>query len=237
MPYAGCRKGDTDIADSSQTITVVIKFGISGRLRFLSHAETMTLFQRVCVRAGINLRYSQGFNPRPKLSLALPRPVGVESDDEIAALSVTGEGESFNSRQFASNLCGQLPEGIKILSALPTPTKRAPVATAATYVLQVQPKYIRKELMDRIAQLMEADTLNLDRVVNQRGGVRKVDVRGFLKSIEMQAERISVECEISNAGTIRVEEILQLLQLDISKLAAPIRRVNVRWRGQFVTNN
>ena len=80
--------GDMHIVASNETILLVMKFRIGRSLRFLSHAETLSLFQRACVRAGIDLCYSQGFNPRPKLSLPLPRPVGVESDDELLAVRV-----------------------------------------------------------------------------------------------------------------------------------------------------
>ena len=69
-----------------QNMSVIVKFGIKGNLRFLSHAETIRLFERACVRAGIKLVYSQGFNPHPKLSLPLPRTVGVESDDDLLYL-------------------------------------------------------------------------------------------------------------------------------------------------------
>ncbi|MBW7991664.1 MAG: DUF2344 domain-containing protein, partial [Planctomycetes bacterium] len=70
-------EGDKCIAVSNETIMLVIKFRIGGPLRFISHAQTLSVFQRACVRAGIEIRYSQGFNPRPRLSLPLPRPVGV----------------------------------------------------------------------------------------------------------------------------------------------------------------
>ncbi|MHC4488481.1 MAG: hypothetical protein ACYS9C_02770, partial [Planctomycetota bacterium] len=56
-----------------------------------------------------------------------------------------------------------------------------------------------------------------------------VDVRGFLESIELDERGIVVECKISSAGSIRVEEILKLLELDVENLAAPIRRTNVQF--------
>ena len=67
---------------------LVVRFKIEGRLRFLSHVETLKLFQRACARAGLQVRYSEGFNPRPRLSLPLPRPVGVESQDELLCVRV-----------------------------------------------------------------------------------------------------------------------------------------------------
>ena len=79
---------DTDMAALDDISLLVIKFKIGGNLRFLSHAQTLMVFRRACIRAGIKIQYSQGFNPRPRLSLPLPRPVGVASDDELLCLRV-----------------------------------------------------------------------------------------------------------------------------------------------------
>jgi hypothetical protein len=71
--------------------TLAVRFRIGGALRFLSHAETSRVFQRACARAGIPVKYSAGFNPHPKLSLPLPRSVGVESDDELLVVRLSDE--------------------------------------------------------------------------------------------------------------------------------------------------
>lgn len=66
--------------------TAVVRFAVRGWLRFLSHAETVRVFERGCARARVPVKYTQGFNPHAKLSLPLPRPVGVASDDELLIL-------------------------------------------------------------------------------------------------------------------------------------------------------
>jgi hypothetical protein len=45
----------------------------------------------------------------------------------------------------------------------------------------------------------------------------------------MDDRGIIVECNISMDGSIRIEEILRLLELDEDKVALPIRRTNVQW--------
>jgi hypothetical protein len=60
---------------------------------------------------------------------------------------------------------------------------------------------------------------------------KNVDVRGFLNSIKLADSSIIVECAVSPAGTVRVEEILTLLGLDEGKLAAPVRRTSVQWQN------
>ena len=58
-----------------------------------------------------------------------------------------------------------------------------------------------------------------------------LDIRVFLKSIKMDDRGIIVQCNISSAGSIRIEEILRLLELDEDKLALPVRRTNVQWQA------
>ena len=211
---------------------VLIKFRIRGNLRFLSHAETVKVFQRACVRAGIKIRHSQGFNPRPKLSLPLPRSVGLETDGDLSCLSIESPEPSFDPGAFKASIAGQLPEGIELLSVSVPKAKAAFHPCAATYVLAAQPQYVDDKLRAAIKQLLASESLNVQRQTDKkRSKFKNVDVRGFLKSIEFDNNgNIAVECKISLAGSIRPDEILKLLELNTDKLAAPIRRTNVQWQ-------
>ena len=57
-------------------------FSKTGHARYLSHLELLRLFVRAFKRAGLNLIYSKGFHPLPKLSFASALPVGTESIHE-----------------------------------------------------------------------------------------------------------------------------------------------------------
>mgnify|MGYP001608428956 CR=1 FL=1 len=60
----------------------MLTFSIAGDLRFISHHDTLRLFQRALARAALPVRHSEGFNPHPRMTLPLPRPVGIASDAE-----------------------------------------------------------------------------------------------------------------------------------------------------------
>ncbi len=220
---------------SNETILLVIKFKIGGSLRFLSHAETVKVFQRACVRAGIEVQYSRGFNPRPKLSIPLPRSVGVESDDDLLCLRVNRDPNERRVMDYESRikarLSEQLPEGCELLSVSVTNAKTSFQPSLATYVLVVRREYLNEKLKATIKRLLASESLNLQRRIDAKGNIRNVDVRGFLKSIALDGRSITVECNISSTGSIRVEEILKLLELDVEKLAAPIRRTNIKWQS------
>lgn len=222
---------------------MLIKFKVAGNLRFLSHAETLNFFQRACVRASISIQYSQGFNPRPKLSLPLPRPVGVESDDELLCLRVAVDPDELRATNHESRikaeLSAQLPEGCELLSVSTAGTVRSFQPCSATYVLAVRPEYLNEGLKARIERLLASESLNVQRQIDKKNSklktqnskLKNLDVRVFLKSIKMNDRGIIVECNISSAGSIRIEEILRLLELDEDKLALPIRRTNVQWQA------
>jgi len=236
-----------DIEVSNETILLVVKFRIGGSLRFLSHAETLRVFQRACVRAGIQIRHTQGFNPHPKLSLPLPRSVGVESDEELLCLRLIYDPSEPRAADYESRimdvLSEQLPEGIELLSVSLAEPKTSFQPCSATYILKVRPEYLNGTLKSRIEQLLANKSLFVTRAFGHgsRGTpkrsarrkadkVREVDVRPFLKSIDLNDRNILVECNISSAGSIRIDEILELLELDVEKLAAPIKRTSVQWQ-------
>ena len=223
----------------AESVPVLVKFRVRGSLRFLSHAETVKVFQRACVRSGIEIQYTEGFNPRPKLSLPLPRTVGVESEDDLVQLKVHSKQRTGNQSaastlpldcdQLKKKLSEQLPQGCQLLT-VSLPKDKAPLQpTSATYILPVRKEYINEKLKAAIKRLLASESLSLQRWRDEKKS-KIVDVRGFLKSIRISEGAVIVECKVSSAGSIRVDEILKLLELDAEKLAGPIRRTAVEWQ-------
>jgi len=132
----------------------------------------------------------------------------------------------------------QLPEGCELLSVNVAEVGASFQPCSAAYVLMVRKEYLNEELKAAIERLLASESINLQRQIGARDSRRKtqdsrlknIDVRGFLKSIELVGNSIIVECKINSAGSIRVEEILRLLELDVEKLASPIRRTSVQWQ-------
>ena len=223
------------IAASNETMLLVIKFKLRGPLRFLSHAEMLRVLQRACVRAGINVLYSQGFNPRPKISLPLPRPVGVESDEELLCLRTAANQDQLRATNYKSQvkieLSEQLPEGCELILVSTAQAGKSFQPRLATYVFEVLLEYLNEGLRTRIEHLLASESLSIQRQTDRKNSkLKNIDVRKFLKSIKLDNRSIIVECNTSSAGSIRMEEILRLLELDEAKLASPIRRTNVKWQ-------
>ncbi|MFC1637014.1 DUF2344 domain-containing protein, partial [Planctomycetota bacterium] len=140
-------------------------------------------------------------------------------------------GESDESR-IKAELATHLPEGCALLSVNIGPAGTSFQPRSATYVLPARKEYLGETVKKTAERLLGSESLLVRRRTDAKGlRVKNVDVRDFLKSIKLSNQGIIVECHISPAGSIRVDEILGLLELDEGKLAGPIRRTNVQWQS------
>ena len=69
------------------------------------------LFKRAFRRCGVDLAYSQGFNPHPKMGFAQPLSLGYEA---LAELLEFETGEPVSKRKIIDVLPENLPRGIEI---------------------------------------------------------------------------------------------------------------------------
>ena len=65
-------------------------FEKTGSAVWMSHLDLMRLFQRAFKRANLPLKHTQGYNPRPSVSIALPLSVGVDSVCELLDFDLDG---------------------------------------------------------------------------------------------------------------------------------------------------
>ena len=89
-------------------------FEKTGNAVWISHLDLMRVFQRAFKRAGLLLTHTQGFNPRPSVSIALPLSVGIESSCELLDFDL--EGEKLSCDEIQHRLNENLVEGVKILA-------------------------------------------------------------------------------------------------------------------------
>ncbi len=88
-----------------------LRFEKTGRAVWISHLDLMHTMQRAFSRAGYELKYSEGFNPHPQISIALPLSVGVGSRCEIMDFRLKGDAEL---SELPARLTAVMPEGIVV---------------------------------------------------------------------------------------------------------------------------
>ncbi len=112
----GEKPGKIDIVNSLNRkrfspVLVRVCFEKCGLLRYLSHLEMVQTFLRGLRRAGVDLVYSQGFNPSPKVSFGPPLNVGVSGTREFFDMQVY---PPFDIKAMKEKINSKLPDGVKI---------------------------------------------------------------------------------------------------------------------------
>lgn len=88
-----------------------LRFSKTGRAVYISHLDLMRTMQRAFLRAGLPLKYSEGFNPHAQISFALPLSVGTASVCELMDFKLTG---FMSLSEIAFRLNRTLPEGLSV---------------------------------------------------------------------------------------------------------------------------
>ncbi len=91
----------------------------TGMARFIGHLELVRVFVLALKRVGVQLRYSQGYHPAPRIVFSNPLPVGVESLVEFVDMEVLLHGITDPADIQRRLNEGQLPPGIRLIQPEP----------------------------------------------------------------------------------------------------------------------
>ena len=184
-------------------MTYRITFAVGGRARFLSHLETVDTLLGALRRAGFDIALSKGMKPRPVISLALPRAVGIETLADIADVEIRGDHEPLDVRE---RLANHLPMGMTVLEVEPATGKQA-----ASRVESVAYRVEVGEDVDwdaGLAAFAAAETCEVVRTAPKKAS-KRVDVRRFCTALAHEPGALEMELAVTDAGTARPEELTQ----------------------------
>lgn len=90
-----------------------LRYEKTGRAVYISHLDTMAMFQRAFLRAGLDIWQTEGFNRHAYVSIALPLSVGFSSVCEVLEFDLESP---VALEQVPAQLNAVLPEGIRVLA-------------------------------------------------------------------------------------------------------------------------
>ena len=214
-----------------------IWYAIEGDLRFCSHHELMRTMERLATRARLPLRYSQGFNPRPRMSLVCPRPVGVavredllvagmETPDEAPAATVALEEAGLLAAMDA-----QAVPGLRFLRARPLSGSLTPRPVEITYELTLYDQDAPR-VRARLEELDRLDAWSVQRLISSkehktRWKQQELDIKPLIARIHLAEARLTWVARRQGEAWARPGELLALVGLDSRQDLARVVRTNV----------
>lgn len=136
-------------------------FTKTGDAVWMSHLDLMRLFQRAFKRAGLSLTHTQGYNPRPSVSIALPLSVGVESVCELLDFEL--EGERGSCEEITARLNSALVPGVLVLQTYDNGRKIKEIALLSCELTLEYDNGIPEEAAEWIGALFSRESLTVEK--------------------------------------------------------------------------
>ncbi len=207
---------------------MAVRFVIEGDLRFISHHDTMRLFERALSRAQVPIRFSEGFNPRPSLSLPLPRPVGVASQAEVLAIELR---EPMEATVVLGRLARQMPAGLTLTEAWVPDDGRVPQADRVEYAVPIPPENAGS-VAEAVKRLLAAETWRIERNDPGNRPARTIDLRTYLVDASIREGMLRWTLRVTPAGSARPAELLSAIGLAPDEWQHRVVRTAVHWLGK-----
>ncbi len=204
-------------------------FEKTGNAVWISHLDLMRLFQRAFQRAGLPLTHTQGYNPRPSVSIALPLSVGIESRCEL--LDFTLDTDNVDVENLPQMLNQKLIPGVRVLAAYADGRKLKDLTHMAVTVSLTYDAGIPAGAEDAIRNLFAKESV----IVPKKGknGVVDQDIIPLIRKITVTGEGNAVRfdavicCQNPTLNPTQLSAAVALYLPEFSPHDVTCRRVEV----------
>jgi len=191
-----------------------IRFSRGEEIKFISHLDIIRLWQRAFIRAGIEIAFSGGFTPHPRISLAAPLPLGVTSEAELMDVYII---RGVAPHYFVDAMNQQMPQGMRVLKVHPIssalPSLQSQVSEAE-YRVVVDTRKGPQNINYAIQSLLALDHLPWQHLRDT--GPHQYDLRALIKHIwviEWQSPTgvLGMRLRCDSGGSGRPEQVTAAL--------------------------
>ena len=185
-------------------VRIRLRFCKRDDLRWISHHDLARTFERWLRRAGLPLRRSEGFHPKPKLSFPSALALGIAALDEVMEFELT---ESVSSDRLRQCLDRTALPGLEVadLQVLGPAEGKAQVRRV-TYELPV-PSACGQPLAEQIARLQAPAPYWYRRA----GSDQPVDLKAGLDQLEFRDGKLRFRLAADQPRSARAREVLEAL--------------------------
>ncbi|MBF4694874.1 TIGR03936 family radical SAM-associated protein [Fusibacter ferrireducens] len=206
-------------------------------MRYLSHLELMKLFERVFRFQKLPLKFSEGFNPHPKMTFAAPLSVGFSSQAEIMEVQLNERIDLEHVLQM------KFPDGIQIIKAKYVDSKKALMASIdfSEYMIRIDfgASVSEYPFEERAESFLNQEAIHYEKKT-KKGTMKTVNALELVKSFSVifkeENELILRATLASNSSMGSLNpELLANLFLNFCKNEKEIEQIEVERINLFMT--
>jgi len=194
----------THATGTTPTGKIQIFYSKKGNARFFGHLELGNIIARAIRRAGIRVKFSEGFHPKPKISFDDALPVGTESLCE-SFTAVLQDGLGMDEIKHRMNK--KLPEGLFVNECkIASPGKSGNGFKLTRYSVRLHGEKFDKARME---EFLNSRDWNLTKR-SRKGKLKKIDLKDMVELIAIdEPKTINLTLKTYTDRIIRPSEVVK----------------------------
>ena len=217
----------------------VVLFEKGGYTKYISHLDLLRVFKRAFKVMGLDVRYSNGFNPHPKMSFAQPLSLGYSSLCEYLEFETISPHDEESLRD---ELSDNLPRDLVIrdLFRFDTEVKTlAAESVACEYRIFLPYDGTEEEFSEIFASYMAQEKITALKKMKKTKTMEEVDIKDKIRSwkVSKDGEYAVIDCILDSGSHSNLSpELIIKSFLDFSKLPLMRWDLEVQRVRQFFTD-
>lgn len=215
FPDNACRAEPPALTDTAVGYRkLMLRFEKTADARWLGHLDLIRVFERAIRMSGIRVAFSEGFNPRIKMSFSPALPLGATASREYVVLHAAADTDIVAA---VKSINRSLPAGVRVTeAAILGESDKAPAVRAFVYEMgfALPDGFGTPDLQRCISDILARSSIEWERRLDK---ARKVlDLRPGIEELEVVGEKHSgtalVRAVVSNRDfAVKPSEIVSLL--------------------------
>jgi len=187
----------------------LLTFYKKDNMRFISHLDLQTLFQRVIKRGNVKVAYSNGFNPHELINIVQPLSLGYESEGELVEIDTE---IPYAPKDLMDALNLGLPQGIKFIACEERERKNKQTSCPTKYA-EYRVKHIIPGTIEKlkIKEYLSQDKLIILKHDKKTGGFIEKDVKELVEKIELSGNELLLKVACASNKTVNPSNLLKSL--------------------------
>ncbi len=207
-----------------------ITYSKHGFIRFTSILDIQKIWERTLRRSGVELAFSQGFHPQPKIQQAAPLPLGFSGDNEILDVWIH---QHTRDAFTIENINNNLPEGLCMhhFEDIPLNSKSLQqYISSAVYELFFQADFSNEAVHTIVNELTAAKELKYTKHNGKTYDIRPLIIAVEILQTPKHRSFIQIELSARSGATARPDHLLRALNIDPA--IVQINRKSVLFNGK-----
>ena len=217
----------------------VARFEKGGYTKYISHLDLLRVFKRAFKVMGLDIRYSNGYNPHPKMSFAQPLSLGYSSLCEYLEFETITPHDPESLKE---DLAKNLPRDLAITELFQFDSEVKTLAAesdACEYRIFVPFEGTEEEFRDLFTSYMAQDRITALKKMKNTKTLEEVDIKDKIRSwkVSKEGDNAVIDCILDSGSHSNLSPELVIKSfLDFSKLPLMRWDLEVQRVQQFFTD-